>query len=72
VSLLERYDSDSIFRLWEQQPQFTLCRDTGLEARDGQCVAHGGDACLHQYVQVTALVRAFEKAVGTPPEEPTC
>ena len=35
-------------------PLFTLCKDTGVLARDGQCVAHGGDACLGEFVPVDA------------------
>lgn len=33
-----------------QLPRFTeqwvICEDTGIQARFGHCLAHGGDACL--------------------------
>lgn len=29
---------------------FTLCEDTGTLARNDQCAAHGGDACLKTFV----------------------
>lgn len=32
--------------------RFTLCEDTGMLAVEGACPAHGGDACLAQFVEV--------------------
>lgn len=63
----------NVLRLWEEQPQFTLCRYTGelskqrntnVRGQGGECLVHGGDACLFQYVQVSALNRALEKALN--------
>lgn len=65
MSLLDRYSPNGIFRLWEYQPKFLLCADSGRRAKkNGTCPKHGGDACLFFYVQVSALTRALEAAVA--------
>lgn len=51
--------TEALERGWESQSHFLLCREIGVQAnRKGECVEHGGDACLFQYVQVSALRRA--------------
>jgi hypothetical protein len=47
-----------LYRMWEQCDRVTLCRETHEQAVNGTCPTHGGDACLHAYVQVRDLIAA--------------
>ncbi len=42
----------------EVRAQWTICLDTGFPARHGECVVHGGDACLVEVVLLKDLVKA--------------
>lgn len=36
------------------RPQFTLCEETGYQAERGMCPIHFGDACLREFIPLTA------------------
>jgi hypothetical protein len=62
---------DAFQGVWHTQPTLVLCdrlarEGIALVARDGVCPAHGGDACLVSYVQVSGTRDALYALAGRP------